>query len=93
MSINTVSTSTASTNTAVDLMRVTVEAHGDREAIVDGARRLTFAEWDRAADGVASVLAERGVRKGDVVCLKLPSSIEYAICYQAAIRSLCQLAS
>ena len=72
--------------TAVDLMHATVEAHGDREAIVDGARRLTFAEWDRAAGGVASALTDRGVRKGDVVCLRMPSSIEYAVCYQAAMR-------
>jgi acyl-CoA synthetase (AMP-forming)/AMP-acid ligase II len=72
--------------TAVELMKSTVDAHGDREAFVDGDRRLTFAEWDRASGGVASVLAERGVRKGDVVCLRLPSSIEYAVCYQAALR-------
>jgi acyl-CoA synthetase (AMP-forming)/AMP-acid ligase II len=75
-----------SINTAVDLMRATVETHGDREAIVDGDGRLTFAEWDRAADGVASALADRGVHKGDVVCLQLPSSIGYAVCYQAAMR-------
>ena len=77
---------TPSINTAVDLMHATVEVHGDREAIVDGERRLTFAEWDRAAGGVASALVDRGVRKGDVVCLRLPSSVEYAVCYQAAMR-------
>ena len=73
-------------STAVDLMRDVVQTHGDREAIVDGERRLTFAEWDRAAAGVASALLERGVRKGDVVCLRIPSSIEYSICYQGAMR-------
>ena len=86
MSINTPSANRVAIRTAVDLMQATVEAHGDREAIVAGERRLTFAEWDRAADGVASALVDRGVRKGDVVCLQLPSSIEYAICYQAAMR-------
>lgn len=52
----------------------------------DGRRRLTFGAWDQAADGVASLLAGHGVGKGDVVCLSLPSSIDYAVCYQAAAR-------
>ena len=49
-------------------------------------RTITFAEWDRAADGVAGYLARRGVAKGDVVCLLLSSSIEYAVLYAAALR-------
>src|SRR5205085_5721626 len=77
---------TGSFRSVVDLMRATVEAHGDREAFVDGDRRLTFGEWDRAADGVAALFAELSVGKGDVVCLVLPSSIDYAVCYQAALR-------
>ncbi|HZU78407.1 MAG TPA: AMP-binding protein, partial [Acidimicrobiales bacterium] len=52
----------------------------------DGRRRLTFGAWDRAADGVASALAERGVGRGDVVALHLPSSVDYAVAYQAAMR-------
>jgi acyl-CoA synthetase (AMP-forming)/AMP-acid ligase II len=35
---------------------------------------------------VAGLLAAQGVGKGDVVCLLLPSSIDYAVCYQAAVR-------
>jgi acyl-CoA synthetase (AMP-forming)/AMP-acid ligase II len=70
----------------VDLMRATADAHPEREAFVDGGRRLTFAAWDRAADGLAATLAEAGVGRGDVVCLMLPSSADYAVCYQAAMR-------
>ena len=62
------------------------DAPGLGSAGPDGRRRLTFGAWDEAADGVASLLADRGVRKGDVVCLLLPSSIDYAVCYQAAAR-------
>ena len=51
-----------------------------------GRRSLTFAAWDRAADGVAGHLARLGVAKGDVVCLLLPSSIEYAVLYAALLR-------
>lgn len=65
---------------------------GDVEAFVDGngpahdRRRLTFAEWGRAADGVATRLASMGVGRGDVVGISLPSSIDYAIAYQAVLR-------
>jgi acyl-CoA synthetase (AMP-forming)/AMP-acid ligase II len=52
----------------------------------DGRRRLSFAQWDAAADAVAGLLAAFGVAKGDVVCLVVPSSIDYALCYQAAAR-------
>jgi acyl-CoA synthetase (AMP-forming)/AMP-acid ligase II len=67
-------------------MRATAEANPDREAFVDGERRLTFGGWDRAADGLAATLADAGVGRGDVVCLMLASSADYAICYQAAMR-------
>ncbi|MFI5041083.1 MAG: class I adenylate-forming enzyme family protein [Acidimicrobiales bacterium] len=60
--------------------------HPDREAYVDGDARLTFAAWDRAADGVAARLEDLGVGRGDIVCVVLPSSIDYAITYQAAMR-------
>jgi acyl-CoA synthetase (AMP-forming)/AMP-acid ligase II len=62
------------------------EQHGDREAYVDGERRLTFAAWARASAGLAATLAERGVGKGNVVALMLPSGIDYAISYAAVVR-------
>lgn len=71
----------------VSLLRDIANRHPTAEAFVDAeGRRLTFGEWDRAADGVARGLAELGVGVGDVVCLLLGSSLEYAICYQAAMR-------
>ncbi len=87
--------------TIVDLLRAAAEANAEVEAYVemddpgasalvevgaDGRRRLTFATWDAAADAVAGQLVALGVAKGDVVCLLLPSSIDYAVCYQAAAR-------
>jgi len=88
-------------STVVDVLRAAAETNPQVEAYVemadpgsvgvapagaDGRRRLTFAQWDAAADGVARLLAARGVSRGDVVCLLLPSSIDYAVCYQAAAR-------
>jgi acyl-CoA synthetase (AMP-forming)/AMP-acid ligase II len=58
----------------------------DAEAFVDGERRLTFADWWQRSAVTAGGLAASGVRTGDVVCLLLPSSIEFAVCYLAAIR-------
>jgi acyl-CoA synthetase (AMP-forming)/AMP-acid ligase II len=70
----------------VELLRKVSAEHPDRAAFVEVDRRLTFAQWDRAADGVAAFLADRGVRPGDVIALLVPSSIDYAVCYQAAMR-------
>src|SRR5438105_306184 len=72
--------------TTVALLKDTAASHGDHEAFVDGEIRLTFAGWDRAADGLAAHLADLGVGRGDVVALLLPSSADYAICYQATMR-------
>jgi acyl-CoA synthetase (AMP-forming)/AMP-acid ligase II len=72
--------------TVVDLMDAAVEQIGDREAYVDGSRRLTFSDWMRAAEGCAGVLADRGVGRGDVVALHLNASIDYAILYAATAR-------
>ena len=71
----------------VDLLRRTAAAHPDVDAFVEAAgARISFAAWDRAADGIAAGLARHGVRLGDVVCLMLPSSIRYMLCFQAAMR-------
>jgi acyl-CoA synthetase (AMP-forming)/AMP-acid ligase II len=78
--------------TVVTVLREAAQVNGDIEAVVEPAddtgprRALTFAQWDRAADGVAGFLADRGIAKGDVVCLILPSCIEYAIAYAALQR-------
>jgi acyl-CoA synthetase (AMP-forming)/AMP-acid ligase II len=72
--------------TLAEAMDAAVSAFGDHEAYVDRARRITFAEWIAAADGVAAELAARGVRPGDVVVIALPPSIDYAIAYAAIVR-------
>src|SRR4051812_29976095 len=72
--------------TTVDLLRDTAASHGEHEAFIDREIRLTFAVWDRAADGLAAHLSDLGVGRGDVVALLLPSSADYAVCYQAVMR-------
>ena len=46
-------------------------------------RRFTYAEFDRAVDRAANMLASHGVRKGDVASLLMPNSAEYIIAYFA----------
>ena len=84
-----------------EVLRAAADAFGDSEAFVepapatvpglgargtDGRSRLTFGAWDAAADAVGALFSQMGVRRGDVVCLLLPSSIDYAVCYLAAAR-------
>lgn len=72
--------------TVPDLLRDAVQALPDQDAYVELNRRLTYAELDRAADGLATLWASWGLARGDVVCLAIPSSIDYAIAYHAAMR-------
>ena len=47
--------------------------------MVDGARALTYGELERRANGLAGLLQERGVRRGDRVGLFLDKSLESLI--------------
>jgi acyl-CoA synthetase (AMP-forming)/AMP-acid ligase II len=69
------------------LMDAVAAALGDREAYVEGDQRVTFGEWLARADLLAAEFARRGVRRGDVVALMLPPSIDYAVCYAAAAKA------
>jgi acyl-CoA synthetase (AMP-forming)/AMP-acid ligase II len=78
--------------TVTEVLRAAATINADIEAYVEPAtataprRSLTFAQWDRAADGVAGLFAGHGVTRGTVVSLLLPSSIDYVVCYAAAAR-------
>lgn len=73
--------------TLADALDEAAIQHGDRAAFVDGDQRLSFAEWERRADGLAAVLVERGVRPGDVVAIMLPTSIDYVVAYGAITKA------
>jgi acyl-CoA synthetase (AMP-forming)/AMP-acid ligase II len=77
----------------VSVLREAAQRNGGEEAYVEprqpggpARRALTFGQWDAAADGVAGYLAQLGVQKGDVVALRLPSGIDYAVIYGALLR-------
>jgi len=49
------------------------EIHPDRVAVVHGSTRYTYAEFYERARRLASALARRGVKRGDVVAAMLPN--------------------
>ena len=72
--------------TVPELLAAAALAFGERAAFVEAGRVLTFSDWHHRAGALASTLAAAGVVRGDVVCLLLPPSADYACCYQAAMR-------
>ena len=60
-----------------ELFETVARAVPDREAVVHGDRRLTYAELDERAGRLAAVLAGAGVGVGDHVGLHLRNGTEY----------------
>lgn len=69
------------------LLAEAAASESDAIAFVEGERRLSYAEWDRAADRAAARLTSLGLRPGDVVALLLPWTAEYPIAYVGAARA------
>jgi len=65
--------------TVLDLVRRNAAEHGDVVAIVDGERRLTWAEYERQAQAIALVLLDLGIQPGDVVGLQLVNRAEHVL--------------
>jgi acyl-CoA synthetase (AMP-forming)/AMP-acid ligase II len=61
--------------------------HGDREALVDGDRRLTFADLAAAADEAARAYVAAGVEPGDRVALWAPNSGAWVVAALGAFRA------
>lgn len=60
-------------------------ADPDRECLVAGARRMTYAQVDADARALAKAFAARGIGAGDRVAIELPNCPEWAtVCLAAA---------
>lgn len=59
-----------------DFFRDAVRLRGDRTALIQGERSLTYGALDRRCGQVANLLAERGVGKGTRVALLFENGIE-----------------
>ena len=61
--------------------------HPRRDALRRSARRVTYAELDRASAQVTRRLAAEGVRPGDRVALMVPNVPEFAAAYYGILRA------
>nr|WP_304633547.1 AMP-binding protein [Pseudonocardia sp. C8] len=68
-------------------MRRTATRFPDRVAVVDDERRLTYAELDRAATNVARMLADDGLRAGDVVIVQSGNVVETLVGMYGLVRA------
>jgi acyl-CoA synthetase (AMP-forming)/AMP-acid ligase II len=60
-------------------------AHGERDYLVDGGRRISYAEHLAAVARVAAWLADGGVAKGDRVGILGRNSIEWVVAFWATV--------
>ena len=69
-----------------DALRESFVANAERVAVVDGARRVTYAELGRLVDRLALHFAELGIARGAPVVFQLPNVLEFVIAYVACLR-------
>jgi acyl-CoA synthetase (AMP-forming)/AMP-acid ligase II len=61
--------------------------HANKEAVVFGDRRLSYAEYEQNVETVAQGLIKLGLRPGDRVAMVLPNWPEFLFCFFGTIRA------
>jgi long-chain acyl-CoA synthetase len=61
--------------------------HPDRDAVVLGSTRLTYAQVDAVANQVANFLVSRGIEPGDTVALSCPNLPYFPIVYYGILKT------
>jgi long-chain acyl-CoA synthetase len=69
------------------LLEDSARHHPERAAVVLGDRRLSYAQVDAAANQVANLLVERGIRPGDKVALSCPNLPSFPIVYYGILKA------
>jgi len=64
----------------------TVAAHPDKTAIIFLDNPVSYRQLKRYVDSFATALYDLGVRKGDVIGIRLPNCVHYVIAYYAAMK-------
>src|SRR4029453_3341251 len=60
---------------------------GDAEGLVDGDRRMSFAELAEAADAAARAFVAAGIERGDRVAMWAPNSADWVVAGLGAFRA------
>jgi long-chain acyl-CoA synthetase len=58
--------------------------HGEREFLIQGDRRISYAQFAQLVSGTASSFREAGLAQGDRLAILAYNSLDYAICVFAA---------
>ncbi|MEU4200099.1 long-chain fatty acid--CoA ligase [Streptomyces sp. NPDC026294] len=69
------------------LLEDSARTHPDRDAVVLGTRRFTYAQVEAAASRVANLLVDRGIRPGDKVALSCPNLPCFPIVYYGILKA------
>src|SRR5665809_34460 len=69
------------------LLENSAQQYGDREAVVLGDTRLTYAQVNGAANQVANLLVARGIQPGDKVALSCPNLPYFPIVYYGILKA------
>jgi acyl-CoA synthetase (AMP-forming)/AMP-acid ligase II len=77
---------TLAAETLPELLRAAATTAPQADAFRWNDERITYADWRALSDRLAGGLAARGVGRGDVVALLLPSTPLYLMAYLAAAR-------
>jgi feruloyl-CoA synthase len=73
--------------TISDIIRNNARNLGQREALVAGAQRLSFIEFDRQVSHAAAALQSLGVAKGDRVALMGRNTLPWVLAAMGALRA------
>ena len=69
-----------------DLFQERVRQHPDRDFLVSGGRRLTYAAVAAQVDALAAALSSLGLRRGETLAIDLPNRAEWVVSFLAAAR-------
>src|SRR5215204_2488683 len=64
-----------------DFLRRAVHLYPDREAIVSGDQRFTYAQFEERVNRLANALLALGVEKGDRAALLSPNAHQFLECF------------
>ncbi|MEV6300477.1 long-chain fatty acid--CoA ligase [Actinoplanes sp. NPDC051861] len=69
------------------LLEDSARHYPERDAVVFGPRRLTYAQVNAAANQVANLLVSRGIRPGDRVALSCPNLPYFPVVYYGILKA------
>lgn len=67
------------------LVRAAAERYGDREAVVEGRTRVSYAELGRRVERAAAACMANGVNSGDTVAVWAPNTLDWIVSALGAV--------